>query len=65
MGGLIAQASSFAEIAQSTGILLLVMLIIWALIALLMYWAHASGAASLSEEVKYQMVEDDEPIAEP
>jgi len=65
VGGLISQARSLGEIAQSTGILLLAVLAIWSLLALLMYWAHTSGAASFSEEVKYRMVKDDEPIPGP
>jgi len=53
----------FSDLNVSSGFLLLIVLVLWALLAVVMYWAFASGSASMKEDVKYKYVEDDQPIA--
>jgi len=54
----------FADLAQSTGFILLAILALWALMALAVYWAVSRGTASLDERVKFRVVEDDKPVSQ-
>ncbi|MBP2018350.1 hypothetical protein J2Z79_001758 [Symbiobacterium terraclitae] len=53
----------FGDLAPSSGLLLLFILVVWALIALVMYWAFISGSTSMGEGVKFKYVKDDEPVS--
>jgi len=53
----------FVDLAPSSGVLLLFILAVWALIALVMYWAFASGTTSMGEGVKFKYVKDDDPVS--
>lgn len=55
--------TQFQELAPSTGYILLFMLLVWSLLAGVIYWAFVSGTTSMSEGVKFKVVEDDEPVA--
>jgi hypothetical protein len=52
----------FSSIAPSTGVILLVLLLIWAAVMVILYWGFSSGTTSLREKVKMKVVQDDEPI---
>lgn|GEM_PF-1526998 len=54
----------FADLAQSTGFIVMVMLTLWTLMGLVIYWAISRGAASMKENVKFRIVQDDEPVAQ-
>lgn len=54
--------TEFSELASSTGFILMLMLLVWAMLAAVIYWAFVSGAASMGESVKFRLLEDDEPI---
>ncbi len=53
----------FGDLSVSSGFLLIAVLALWALVAVVMYWAFLSGSTSMNEDVKYKYVEDDKPIA--
>ncbi|HEY3363789.1 MAG TPA: hypothetical protein VGK74_01880 [Symbiobacteriaceae bacterium] len=53
----------FGDLAQSTGFIAFLVLLLWILIGGIIYWAVATGTTSLKEEVKYKVVEDDKPVA--
>jgi len=55
--------TAFRELASSTGYVFLVVILLWCLLAALIYWAFASGAASMKEDVKHRIVEDDKPVS--
>lgn len=54
--------TEFSELASSTGFILMLMLLVWATLAGVIYWAFASGTASMDESVKFRLLEDDKPI---
>lgn len=56
--------TEFADLAQSTGFLVLAMLTLWTLMGLIIYWAISRGAASMKENVKFRVVQDDEPVSQ-
>lgn len=56
--------TEFADLAQSTGSIILAMLTLWTLMGLIIYWAVSRGAASMKEGVKFRMVADDEPVSQ-
>lgn len=43
---------------------LLAIVLVWCLLAGITYWALVSGSASMKEEVKYKVVEDDKPVSQ-
>jgi hypothetical protein len=55
--------SQFYELASSTGYILLVVMLLWTLLAVIIYWAFVSGTTSMDENVKFKVVEDDKPVA--
>lgn len=55
--------SQFHELASSTGYILLLVMLLWTLLAVIIYWAFVSGTTSMDENVKFKVVEDDKPIA--
>lgn len=52
----------FSDLSVSSGFLLIAVMVLWAALAVVMYWAFMSGSTSMNEEVKYKYVEDDKPI---
>jgi hypothetical protein len=54
--------TEFRELASSTGYIFLVIILIWTVLAGIMYWAFVSGSTSMQEEVKFKVVEDDKPV---
>jgi hypothetical protein len=54
--------TEFRELASSTGYIFLVMILIWSVLAGIIYWAFVSGSTSMQEEVKFKVVEDDKPV---
>ncbi|HWI51713.1 MAG TPA: hypothetical protein VNT01_06195 [Symbiobacteriaceae bacterium] len=56
--------TQFRELASSTGYIFLVIILIWCLVAGIMYWAFVTGTTSMHEEVKFKIVEDDKPVAQ-
>lgn len=52
----------FEDLAQSTGLIFLIVVALWSMLVGLFYWAFARGAGSMGEDVKYKMVEDDRPV---
>lgn len=55
--------TQFPELAQSTGFIFLMVILLWALLAVVIYWAFVSGTTSMGESVKFKVVEDDEPVS--
>ncbi|MFZ5826007.1 MAG: hypothetical protein ACOY94_17060 [Bacillota bacterium] len=55
--------TQFQELASSTGFILMLVILLWATLAVIIYWAYVSGATSMGENVKYKVVEDDEPVS--
>lgn len=55
--------TQFYELAQSTGYVFFLVLMLWFLLGAILYWAIASGTTSMKEEIKLQFVEDDKPIS--
>lgn len=54
--------SQFQELASSTGYILLLVMLLWTLLAAIIYWAFVSGTTSMGENVKFKVVEDDKPV---
>lgn len=54
--------TEFRELASSTGYIFLVIILLWSLLAGIIYWAFVSGSTSMKEEVKFKVVEDDKPV---
>lgn len=54
--------TQYRELYSSTGYIFLVMILIWSLLAGIIYWAFTRGATSMKEEVKFKVVEDDKPV---
>lgn len=54
--------TKFPELASSTGYILLVVVLLWILLAGIIYWAFISGTTTLDEDVKFKVVEDDQPL---
>jgi len=54
--------TQFRELASSTGYIFLVIILLWCLLAGIIYWAFVSGTTSMQEEVKFKVVEDDKPV---
>lgn len=54
--------TEFRELASSTGYIFLVIILIWSVLAGIIYWAFVSGSTSMKEEVKFKVVEDDKPV---
>ncbi len=52
----------FSDLNVSSGFLLIIVLALWAVVAVVMYWAFLSGSTSMDEDVKYKYVEDDKPV---
>ena len=52
----------FSDLSVSSGFLLIIVLALWAVVAVVMYWAFLSGSTSMDEDVKYKYVEDDKPV---
>lgn len=55
--------TQFSDLAPANGLLLLIILLVWGLIALVMYWAFSSGTSSMGEGVKFKYVKDDDPVS--
>ena len=55
--------TEFPELASSTGFILMFMVLVWAVLAGVIYWAFISGSTTMGESVKFKMIEDDEPIS--
>ncbi len=53
----------FEDLAQSTGWILLLVILLWSLMGGIIYWAFIRGATSMKEDVKYRFVEDDKPVS--
>lgn len=56
--------TEFRELASSTGYIFLVIILIWTVLAGIMYWAFVSGSTSMQEEVKFKVIEDDKPVTQ-
>lgn len=56
--------TQYRELTQSTGYIFLVVILLWSLLAGIIYYAVSRGTASMKEEVKFRIVEDDKPIAQ-
>lgn len=54
--------TQFSELAQSTGVIALLVLTLWMLVGGIIYYAIATGTTSMKEEVKFKMTEDDKPV---
>ena len=55
--------TQFQELASSTGFILMLVISLWATLAVVIYWAYVSGATSMKESVKYKVLEDDKPVS--
>lgn len=55
--------TEFRELASSTGYIFLVVILLWSLLAGIIYWAFVSGTTSMKEEVKFKVLEDDQPVS--
>lgn len=55
--------TQFQELASSTGFILMLIVLLWAALAVVIYWAYISGATSMGESVKFKVVEDDKPVS--
>lgn len=55
--------TEFQELASSTGYIFLVVILLWSLLAGIIYWAFVSGTTSMKEEVKFKVLEDDQPVS--
>ncbi len=55
--------TEFQELASSTGYIFLVVILLWSLLAGIIYWAFVSGTTSMKEEVKFKVLEDDRPVS--
>lgn len=55
--------TQFGELASSTGFILLLVVLLWAMLAGVIYWAFVSGATTMGEKVKFKVVEDDKPVS--
>lgn len=55
--------TQFGELAQSTGFIFLLVLLLWILLGGIIYWAVWAGATSMKEDVKFKFVEDDKPVS--
>jgi hypothetical protein len=55
--------TEFRELASSTGYIFLVVILLWSLLAGIIYWAFVSGTTSMKEEVKFKVIEDDQPVS--
>ncbi|HWI61668.1 MAG TPA: hypothetical protein VNT75_07525 [Symbiobacteriaceae bacterium] len=56
--------TNFRDLASSTGYIFLVVILLWCLLAGIIYWAFVSGSTSMKEEVKFKVVEDDKPVTQ-
>ena len=56
--------TNFADLASSTGYIFLVVILLWSLLAGIIYWAFVSGTTSMNEGVKFKFVEDDKPVTQ-
>jgi hypothetical protein len=56
--------TQFSELASSTGFIFLMIILIWSVLAGIVYWAFAAGATSMKEEIKFKIVEDDKPVSQ-
>lgn len=56
--------TQFSELASSTGYLLMFMVLVWVALAVVFYWSFVSGSSSMREDVKFGILEDDEPISQ-
>ena len=56
--------TQFSELASSTGYILMFMMLVWAILAVVIYWAFVSGSTSMGENVKFKVIEDDDPISQ-
>lgn len=55
--------TQFQELSSSTGYILMLVLLLWAALAGIMYWAIHSGTTSMGESVKFKVAEDDKPLS--
>ncbi|MFZ5817019.1 MAG: hypothetical protein ACOY93_17285 [Bacillota bacterium] len=55
--------TQFQELASSTGFILMLVMLLWAVLAGIMYWAFVSGTTSMGEGAKFKVVEDDRPVS--
>lgn len=56
--------TQFPELASSTGYMLLVTILLWVMLAGIIYWAFTSGTTSMGEQVKFKVLEDDKPVSQ-
>lgn len=56
--------TQFPELASSTGYILLFTMLLWAMLAGVIYWAFTSGTTTLGEQVKFKVLEDDKPVSQ-
>lgn len=54
----------FSSIAQSTGWIFLLLLLIWSAIGVILYWGFSTGTTSMRETTTVDLTQDDEPIRE-
>lgn len=41
----------------------MLIVLLWAALAVVIYWAYISGTTSMGESVKFKVVEDDKPVS--
>jgi hypothetical protein len=56
--------TQFQEMASSTGFIFLMVILVWCVLAVIVYWAYTAGATSMKEEIKFKFVEDDKPVSQ-
>lgn len=55
--------TTYSDLASSTGTIFLMVILLWSLLAVIIYWAFVSGSTSMKEEVKFKLLEDDKPVS--
>jgi hypothetical protein len=55
--------TQYNELASSTGYIFLLVILLWSMLAGIIYWAFVSGTTSMNEEVKFKLLEDDKPVS--